>query len=137
MSSKLVRGKDVILFVVESATDYPIICAKSCSATRTFAEIEITSWASDETEWNLGMSTTEITLDGIVTVQPINAGDKTVFDFFAGGTHDIKMVFTDLSGATKTLTCAAVVPTVSLTGDVAAFASFSLRMKASGTVTIV
>ncbi|HEU4901176.1 MAG TPA: hypothetical protein VFT06_00250 [Flavisolibacter sp.] len=134
MATKLVKGKDVIIYQVDG-TDKPVICAKSCTITKSWEVLETTNRTSGRgREFRNRRYEWDFSLNGIVSLD-LDGTKKGIFDFFDGAEKDIKAVFTDGTN-TKTLTGTVIPPNISLTGDVAAFSSYSLTLKGTGDLTI-
>lgn len=137
MSSKIVHGKNVDVYEWSDPDEYIIICAKSCTFTRTFDVIETTHYSSQAKEFTTGMYEWEISLDGYVTIEQINSGDKVIRDYLVyGGKQTIRVRFTDNESNEMILQGDAIFPGLSITADVADNTTFSMTLKGTGPLTV-
>lgn len=128
-----VRGKDVSLYVYEGATPVLTVCATNLTKTTTAERINVTTVDSDrENEYIGGSTESEITLDGVRTLDIVGSWQAEDFEDNIGEVLRIIIIYTNQYGDILSYDGNVVVTDVSDNNGASEFSTYSIQMVRSG-----
>lgn len=136
-----VKGKNIIISMLQDGVYYPVFCAKSLVLTQEQEVIEITSIVSgNDREYEPGLTSTTLEVSGITILD--NSALRISILYLMQithrrETHTMKITLTDDDGNSKDVGFNAIITTNSFTKDLGgAFSQSSVSMIVTGAITI-
>jgi len=136
---QLIRGRDVIVYVLKGSDWVPFVCGTNCS-------IEIRNEIIQRSTIGAGTwlkpiprrSEWSVTVDGITTIDDLS--NYQIFDTFTDAARlapkTVKVEFTDASGDVQNFSGTAYMTSAKVNGDVNNFSDFNIELIGSGPLTI-
>lgn len=135
--TRIIRGKDINIYVDRGGDYVFTACATNCSIERTAEEILITTADSGiEDEYEGGATNATGTMDGVITTDALGGWQYEDWVANVGLKVPLKIEFLNGYGDLLTFEMSVLITNVSAQGDVNDYGSFSVGFKRSGAETV-